>query len=190
LSDVAATNADHESHEWHPKTKFIADILKGKGKTDLVGKGHKLYYKTLIADILKENDKTKLISEGHKQYHMTKEVGGFMPAFMEDKENPCMAIVEAAAVCLISEGQSEDQNHTVSAASLITDVVTNNGWMTFFLYMLLMHPSLMSMLALTFPLACAFLNSITIDLDGLQPCLLGKGVGYPLEGVGIHTEAV
>ena len=80
--------------------------------------------------------------------------------------------------------------HTVSAVSLIADVVTNNGWMMFFLYMLLMHPSLMSMLALTFPLACAFLNSITIDLDGLQPCLLGKGVGYRLEGVGIHTEAV
>ncbi len=118
MSDVAATNADHESHEWHPKTKFIADILKGKGETDLVGKGHKLYHKMLIADILKENDKTKLISEGHKQYHTTKEVGGFMPAFMEDKENPCMAIVEAAAVCLISEGQSEDEDIEICSKCL------------------------------------------------------------------------
>jgi hypothetical protein len=60
LSDVATTNADRESHEWHPKTKFIADNLKGKGKTDLAGEGHKLYHKMRIADILEENDNTKL----------------------------------------------------------------------------------------------------------------------------------
>ncbi len=80
--------------------------------------------------------------------------------------------------------------HRVSATSLIADVVTNNGWMTFFLYMLLMHLSLTLMPALTFPLACTFLNSITINLDGLQPRLLGEGVGYHLEGIGICTEAV
>ena len=60
LSDVAATNADRESHDWHPKTKFNADNLKGKGKTDLAGKGHKLYHETLITNILEENDNTKL----------------------------------------------------------------------------------------------------------------------------------
>jgi hypothetical protein len=135
LSDVAATNADHESHEWHPKTKFNADNLKGKGNTNLASKGHKLYHKALITNILTENDKTKLIAEGHdqytkliadilmdigktkliaeghKQYHKTKVDGGFMPAFMEDKENPypgCDPVFEDTAACLVNEGEGEN----------------------------------------------------------------------------------
>jgi hypothetical protein len=38
------------------KTKFNADNLKGKGKTDLAGEDHKLYHVTLIGNILEEND--------------------------------------------------------------------------------------------------------------------------------------
>ena len=107
LSDVAATNANRDSREWHPKTKFIADIPKGKGETNLAGKGHMLYHKMLIADILKKNDKIKFIAEGHDQYHKTKEVGVFMPTFMGDTEHPCDAYATSFGDCMSSE-ESDD----------------------------------------------------------------------------------
>ena len=99
LSDAAATNADRVSREWYPQTKFITDIIKGKGETDLVGVGHKLFHKTLIADINNENDKTKLIGEGHRQYFKTKS------AFMENAQNSCNPVGVLLGDCLGSAGE-------------------------------------------------------------------------------------
>mmetsp|Transcript_27304 Transcript_27304/g.44332 ORF Transcript_27304/g.44332 Transcript_27304/m.44332 type:complete len:254 (+) Transcript_27304:66-827(+) len=66
--------------------------------------------------------------------------------------------------------------HTVSVANLIADVVTNNGWTTFLLYMLEMCPFLTSMPAPMVPSACAFLNSVTISM-GFNPAFSANVYG-------------
>jgi hypothetical protein len=83
--------------------------------------------------------------------------------------------------------------YMVSIASLIVDVVTNNGWMTFFTYMSLMHPSFTLMRAPTFPSVCAFLRTVTI-LMGFNlnvPCgtelLQQEGIGVGDGGAPEHT---
>ena len=108
-SDVTTTDADREGRDWYPKIKFVPDILKKNNETKLVGEGHKINLKTLIANILKENDTNNIIAEGHKQYHKTKEVGGFMPSFMDQDIDPaCNPYTSAVDHCMLKENESED----------------------------------------------------------------------------------
>ena len=64
--------------------------------------------------------------------------------------------------------------HRVSVTSLIAFVVTNNGCITFFVHMSLMHPSFTSMPARTLPSVWAFLNLVMI--------LMGFNVGDNAKG--------
>jgi hypothetical protein len=108
LSDVAATNADRESREWYPKTKFIADNLKEKGKTNLAGEGHKWSHKTHIADILEEIRKTKLIAEGDPVMTFTTGTS-FLTSMAStatpDTEHPCLLNATIFEDCMDSNGE-------------------------------------------------------------------------------------
>jgi hypothetical protein len=86
LSDVTPADANGEGREWHPKTKYVSDILKKNDMTKLVGDGRKWNHKTeFVSDILKKHDKpTKLVGDGRKHYHKT----GLIADILKENDKP------------------------------------------------------------------------------------------------------
>ncbi len=113
-SDVATTDVYRESREWHPKAKFITDILKVNDKTKFIGEGHKVNHKSLIADILRENAKTQLIEGKGGPYtplpdddpKPNPDTDPFNP---DDDDGPCMEYYKAHADCLLSNGMTDEE---------------------------------------------------------------------------------